>query len=99
MTKRFKLLTGDRAQFVRSSLIKDNISILEIPIMEDLELSFLMKKNGDSIILNGTVITSAEAFKRNGILRQTIRILICYFWYRIGGNLQDIYNYYYKIEN
>ena len=96
---RFKLLTGDRAQFVRSSLIKNNISILEIPIMEDLELSFLIKKNGDVIILKYNVITSADAFVKNGVFRQLIRILICYFWYRIGGNLQDIYNFYYSINN
>ena len=93
---RLKILTGDRAQFVRSSLIKNNISILEIPIMEDLELSFLMKKNGDVIILNDAVITSAGAFVKNGVFRQSLRILICYFWYRVGGNLQDIYNYYYS---
>lgn len=94
-TKRFKLLTGDRAQFVRSSLVKNNISKLKIPIMEDLELSYLMKKNGKVIILNENVITSADAFIKNGILRQTIRILICYFRYKVGGNLQKIYNYYY----
>jgi glycosyltransferase involved in cell wall biosynthesis len=93
---RLKILTGDRAQFVRSSLIKNNITILEIPIMEDLELAFLMKKNGDVIILNDTVITSAFAFIKNGVFRHSIRILICYFWYRVGGNLQDIYNYYYS---
>jgi glycosyltransferase involved in cell wall biosynthesis len=95
-TKRLKLLTGDRAQFVRSSLVRNNISKLEIPIMEDLELSFLMKKNGEVIILEDNVITSADAFIKNGILRQTIRILISYFWYRVGGNLQNIYNYYYS---
>jgi hypothetical protein len=39
-----KMMSGDRAIFVRSSLIKKNISILQIPIMEDMELSNLMKK-------------------------------------------------------
>lgn len=91
-----KILSGDRGLFVRSSLIKDNISLLEVPIMEDMELSNLMRKNGNITILNENIITSADAFIKNGVLRQAKKILICFLWYRIGGNLQKIYNYYYS---
>jgi glycosyltransferase involved in cell wall biosynthesis len=94
--KRSKILSGDRALFVRSSIIKKDISFLQIPIMEDFELSFLMKKTGNVVILDNNVITSADGFIKNGILRQTIKIFLCYFWYKIGGNLQDIYNFYYS---
>lgn len=91
-----KMMFGDRAIFVRSNLIKKNISILQIPIMEDLELSNLMRKNGNVIIIDKNVITSADAFVNNGFLHQTIKIIISILWYRIGGNLQDIFNYYYS---
>jgi glycosyltransferase involved in cell wall biosynthesis len=94
--KKSKILSGDRALFVRSSLIKDNIKIFNIPIMEDIELSKLMKENGRVELSNKFVITSAYAFKKYGILRQTIRIFFCYFWYKVGGNIQDIYNFYYS---
>ena len=94
--KRLKIISGDRAIFIRSTLIKKNISILEIPIMEDIELSYLMRKNGKIITLKEKVITSADAFIKNGIFKQTIKIIICYFWYKIGGNLQKIYNFYYS---
>jgi glycosyltransferase involved in cell wall biosynthesis len=91
-----KLLSGDRAIFVRSSLIKNNLSILKVPIMEDMNLSYLMRKNGDVKILDEQVTTSADAFLKNGILKHTIKIIISFFWYRIGGNLQEIYNFYYS---
>ncbi|UCF13732.1 MAG: hypothetical protein JSW06_05620 [Thermoplasmatales archaeon] len=95
-TERVKILSGDRALFVRSYLIKNNLSTLDMPIMEDMELSFLMRNQGKVVILNQNVITSAQAFKKNGIFRQAIRIIISFIWYRIGGNLQDIYNFYYS---
>lgn len=91
-----KILSGDRALFVRSSLIKDNLSLFKVPIMEDMELSYLMRKNGNVVILHDNVITSADAFVKNGVLRQTIKILICFLWYKIGGDLQKIYNFYYS---
>jgi glycosyltransferase involved in cell wall biosynthesis len=91
-----KILSGDRALFVRSYLIKNNLSTLDMPIMDDMELSYLMRNNGKVVILNKNVITSAHAFLKNGIFRQAIRIIISFIWYRIGGNLQDIYNYYYS---
>ena len=55
-----------------------------------------MRKNGNVVILDKNVITSADAFVNNGFLGQTIKIIISIFWYRIGGNLEDIFNYYYS---
>ena len=95
-TEPAKILSGDRALFVRSYLIKNNLSTLDILIMEDMELSYLMRNNGKVVILNKNVITSAQAFIKYGIFRQAIRIIISFIWYRIGGNLQDIYNFYYS---
>ena len=95
-SKKSKIMSGDRAIFVRSYLIKNNLSIIEIPIMEDIELSYLMKKNGKIVILDDYVITSADAFIKNGALRQTIKAVKCFLWYRLGGNIFDIFNSYYS---
>ena len=91
-----KVLSGDRAVFVRLQILQKDLSILEIPIMEDIELSYWMKKQGKSILLKESVITSADAFVQNGLLHQTWKIIVCMFLYRVGGNIQKIYDYYYS---
>jgi hypothetical protein len=94
--KNLRIMSGDRAIFVRSYLIKNNLPTIEIPIMEDIELSYLMKKNGKIVILDDYVITSADAFLNNGALRQTIKVIKCFLWYRLGGSIDDIFNSYYS---
>ena len=99
MSRIRKILSGDRAVFLRLAPLKRDLSILEIPIMEDLELNHWMKKQGKIILLNDTVVTSADKFEKNGIIRQTWNITKCIVRYRLGGNLNEIYNYYYKNDN
>ena len=86
---------GDRGLFARADLIKNNLPVLEVPIMEDVQLSHLLKKNGFSV-LNKYIVTSSEAFIKNGSFRQILKIYFCLFWYEVGGDLQKIYNYYYS---
>lgn len=88
--------SGDRAMFIRTKAIKENSSVLEVPIMEDAELSKFMKKRGKVVLLKQKVTTSAEAFLKYGLLRNTIRIVKCSLWYAVGGDLQKIFRYYYK---
>jgi glycosyltransferase involved in cell wall biosynthesis len=91
-----KVLTGDRAVFLRFQPFQNDLSILEMPIMEDIELSYWMKKHGKVILLRDAVVTSADAFVRHGLLRQTWRIILCLLWHIIGRNPQEIYTYYYS---
>ena len=86
---------GDRGLFARAYLIKNNLSVLEVPIMEDVQLSHLLKKNGFAV-LNKYIVTSSDAFIKNGSFRQILKIYFCLFWYEVGGNLQKIYSYYYS---
>lgn len=90
-----KMLSGDRGLFVRFQPFQNDLSILEVPIMEDIILSDWMKKHGKVILLKEPVITSADAFVKNGLLHQTWKIIKCSLWYKLGGDLQDIYTYYY----
>jgi hypothetical protein len=93
----FRELWGDQAIFVRSNFLKQHISEIEkLPIMEDVQLSKLMNKNGKVIHLKETVITSAATFLKYGLLRNTYRIIKVRLWYEVGGEPQKIYDYYYR---
>lgn len=91
-----KALSGDRAMFVRFKPLQKDLSILEVPIMEDAELSNWMKKQGKIILLKESVVTSADAFVQNGLIHHTWKIIKCSIWYKLGIDLQKIYNYYYS---
>jgi glycosyltransferase involved in cell wall biosynthesis len=93
----FRELWGDQAIFVRSHFVKQQISkIAVLPIMEDVQLSKLMSKNGKVIRLKEAVVTSAATFRKHGFLRNTYRIIKVRLWYELGGDPQKIYDYYYK---
>jgi hypothetical protein len=89
------VLSGDRAMFVHTKPLKQNLHLLETPIYEDAELSYWMKENGKVIILKDTIKTSSDAFYSRGMIHQTWRILICSLWYFIGRDITKIYRYYY----
>jgi len=89
-------LWGDRSIFIRSQILKDQAELINVPIMEDVRLSRLMKKRGKVVLLKEKVITSSESFFKHGLLRHTFRILKCRIWYALGGNLGKIYSYYYS---
>jgi len=89
-------LWGDRTIFIRSHLLTDQSALLNVPIMEDIRLSSLMKKEGKVMLLKEKVTTSSERFFERGLLRHTFRIIKCRVWYTLGGNLENIYRYYYS---
>jgi cellulose synthase/poly-beta-1,6-N-acetylglucosamine synthase-like glycosyltransferase len=91
-----KIFSGDRAIFLRSQPFKNDMPNLEVPIMEDIKLSYWMKKHGKVILLKDSVVTSSDAFVKNGLIRQTWKIIKCMVWHKVGGNLQEIYSYYYS---
>lgn len=90
------ILSGDRAIFVRANPLKYNLEVLEVPIMEDAELSRWMKKRGKVIILKEKVTTSANTFLKYGMFHNTWRIFKCTIMYIFGGDLQRIYDFYYS---
>lgn len=93
-----RILSGDRAIFVRRKPLIKDLSILETPIMEDIELSFWLKKHGKVKLLKDKVITSADAFVTNGFICQSYKIFKSLAWYKLKGNTNQIYQYYYSKE-
>lgn len=88
--------SGDRAMFIRAGLIRGHLDVLDVPIMEDTELSILMQAHGATVLLPEHVVTSADAFVRHGFIRNALRIVLCSLWYAVGRDLQDIFDYYYR---
>jgi glycosyltransferase involved in cell wall biosynthesis len=89
-------LWGDRALFVRSKLLKNNLAIIEVPIMEDVRLSRWMNKLGKVIVLKETVYTNSSTFFKYGFLRKSLRTLKARIWYALGVDPQKIFNDYYS---
>jgi len=86
---------GDRAMFVRSEVLKKCLLALEVPIFEDVRLSNCLKKFGKVSLLKEKVITSSQAFKKNRESSHFRKIVKCRLWYALGGDIEQIYNYYY----
>ncbi|MFX1521631.1 MAG: glycosyltransferase [Promethearchaeota archaeon] len=89
-------LWGDRTIFIRSKFIKDNLSVLEVPIMEDVRLSRWMNTKGRVVVLKENVTTSFSAFLKFGWVHHSLRILKARMWYALGGDPHKIFNYYYS---
>lgn len=92
-----KELWGDRAIFFRSSaLTTAEIERLQVPIMEDVILSSILKKKGTLALLRSHVITESGQFRTKGILKHTAKILYCRMLFILRHDLQKIYNLYYS---
>jgi hypothetical protein len=87
---------GDRALFARTADLRECLPALDVPLFEDVRLSKALRKRGKLVLLDETVVTSAEHFRRNGPLTQSLRIFKARLWYALGGDTQRIYDYYYS---
>ncbi|MHA1909934.1 MAG: hypothetical protein ACXAB5_02610 [Candidatus Thorarchaeota archaeon] len=92
-------LYGDRAMFVRSHILKRCLSVLEVPLFEDLRLAQCMHKYGRVVLLKDKVETSAPSFRMNGFVRYFGSFLLCRLWYALGGSPYQIYNAYYPTNS
>jgi hypothetical protein len=88
-------LYGDRAMFIRSKILKRCMSVLEVPLFEDLRLTQCMHKYGRVILLKEKVETSAEGYRKHGFFQYIGKFLLCRVWYALGGSPFQIYNVYY----
>lgn len=87
---------GDRAMFVRRDVLDDALDVVDVPIFEDVRLSQHMRRRGPVVLSPLKVVTSGEAFRQNGPLRQLWTIVKCHYWYLIGWSPQRIYEQYYR---
>ncbi len=64
---------GDQAIFVRREVYKREGGFAEIPLMEDVALSKVLRKISRPLLLEGPVHVSARRWQQHGVIRQTLR--------------------------
>lgn len=79
-----RIATGDQAIFVRSRTFLELGGYREAELMEDLELSYRLKRRGELACLRERVVTSARRWQRDGIARTIVLMWLLRFLYFIG---------------
>ena len=64
--------TGDQAIFVRRTVFEELGGFPDLPLMEDIALSRLLKRQGQVACLHSQVITSARRWERDGMWRTVL---------------------------
>lgn len=93
LTKEF---WGDHAVFVRAGFVKKYLNKLEVPILEDVILSHLMRRKGKVVKLKQKVITEYNKPGRQKPIRYALRVAKCRLMYTLGFKLDKIYKAYYQ---
>lgn len=92
----FREFWGDRAMFMRRLDLISEIDRVRIPIMEDVEMSRIIRKKGKLVLLSQRVSTSAHHFNLKGNIRHIIEVLIYRSLYEMGVSAERIFGWYYR---
>lgn len=81
-----KISTGDQAMFIRRDLFKRLGGFPEQPLMEDIEMSRRLKREGEVVCLPDQVITSSRRWETFGIWRTILLMWQLRFRYWLGAD-------------
>jgi rSAM/selenodomain-associated transferase 2 len=88
---------GDQAIFIRKKYFDRIGGFKEIPLMEDVDLMWRIKKDGKNIfILPDKVTTSARRWESDGAICTTIRNLILVRLFYLGISPHKLAKYYWR---
>jgi hypothetical protein len=87
---------GDRGMFIRTSILKRCLPELEVPLFEDMRLAQCMRNHGRVKLLKEKVVTSAEGYRKHGLIQYISRVWKSRIWYSLGVSPFKIYDYYYS---
>jgi rSAM/selenodomain-associated transferase 2 len=76
------IATGDQAMFVRRELFDQVGGFPDLPLMEDIALSRLLKRHARPVCIRQRVSTSARRWERHGVWRTVLlmwRLRLAYF--------------------
>ena len=85
-----------RVYLLRALILSQFYWSLEVPLFEDLRLAKCMHKFGRVVLLKEKVETSAQNYRKYGLMRYTGKFIVCRAWYALGGSPFQIYNAYYS---
>ena len=83
-SKYFGLAYGDQGFFVRKEVFKDMNGFSPIPICEDLDFYYRLRKKGSVILLKEKAHTSPRRWINEGIFFTTVRNFIIAVLFRLG---------------
>jgi rSAM/selenodomain-associated transferase 2/rSAM/selenodomain-associated transferase 1 len=89
------IFTGDQAIFVRRVTFEALGGYPDMPLMEDVEISRRLKRQGRRACLRLKVTTSARKWERDGILRTILLMWTLRFLYFVGVNPHRLHTWYY----
>jgi len=92
-------LWGDRAIFMRKKDLLLNLDHINVPIMEDVEMSKIIRRNGKMVLLPDYVSTSALHFTVKGHFRHIVEVIFFRILYALGVSAERIYKWYYRRSN
>jgi len=89
------ITTGDHAIFVRRETFEKVGGYPEIPLMEDVAISRLLKREGRPFRPRGRIVTSSRRWERNGILRTILLMWRLRSAYALGAAPERLAESYY----
>jgi rSAM/selenodomain-associated transferase 2 len=89
-----RVATGDQAMFVRNDVFHRLGGFPEIPLMEDIALSRMLKKEGAIACLRSRVVTSARRWERDGIWPTIWKMWWLKLLYLMGISPETLKRYY-----
>lgn len=88
------IATGDQAIFVRRQIFEQMGGFPDIPLMEDIEFSRRLKRQGPTAALTDCVTTSFRRWQKNGPLRTILLMWTLRFLYWLGVNPTRLKHFY-----
>jgi rSAM/selenodomain-associated transferase 2 len=89
-----RVATGDQGIFVRKVIFQRLGGFPEIPLMEDIALSRMLKKAGKIACLRSRVVTSARRWEREGLWSTIVRMWWLKLLYLCGFSPHGLKRYY-----
>lgn len=84
------IATGDQAMFVRRRLFLDVGGFPDQPLMEDIELSRRLRRNGPPACLRERVVTSGRRWERGGVWRTILLMWRLRLLYWLGADVSKL---------
>ena len=97
-SKLTNIATGDQSIFVKKDIFLTYANkVAEHPLMEDIYLSKVLKKNhGSAYIISQPIITSTRYWIKNGVIKTILKMWAFRVLYFLGVSPQKLYSMYYR---
>ena len=90
-----RITTGDHAIFVKRATFEEVGGYPQIPLMEDIAISHLLKRQGRPFVPGRRIVTSSRRWEEKGILRTIVLMWRLRLAYAFGADPHDLARSYY----